>query len=119
MHNPRILWAAAAGAVLVSGAAFAQPAAFRAEATLAAPVSAVTESVVSGVNWRCEGDKCIGVAERHSSLDSPVKECRKVAAAVGQLTAYQTRGRVLSKGSVGACNAVVADKGGAPTAAQK
>jgi hypothetical protein len=119
MQSFRILGAMAAGAVFVSGAAFAQPAAFRAEATLATPVSAVSESVVDGVNWRCEADKCIGTAERRSTLDSPVKECRKVASAVGQLAAYQTRGRVFTKGTLGACNAVVADKGGAPITAQK
>jgi len=39
--------------------------AYHAEATLATPVQSVTEKDVGGVAWRCEGDKCIGKAERY------------------------------------------------------
>jgi hypothetical protein len=119
MQSFRILGALAAGAVFVSGAAFAQPAPFRAEATLATPVGAPTDSVVGGVNWRCEADKCVGTAERYSTLDSPVKECRKVVATIGEVTDYRTRGRVLTKGTLGVCNTAVADKGGVAQTAQK
>ena len=33
---------------------------YLAQATLATPVSAATETEISGVTWRCEGDKCEG-----------------------------------------------------------
>ena len=119
MQNFRML-AIAAAAVFVSGTAFAAPTVFNGQATLATPASAPIDATVSGVAWHCEADKCVGSAERYSSLDNPVKECRKVAAAVGPLTAYTTRGRTLSKGTLAACNAnALANKGGATETAQK
>ena len=119
MQNFRMS-AIAAAAVFVSGAAFASPAAFNGQATLAKAVSAPVDANVSGVAWRCEADKCVGQAQRYSSLDNPVKECRKVAEALGSLTAYTTRGRTLSKGSLTACNAnAVAKASGSAETAQK
>jgi hypothetical protein len=118
MQNFRMS-AIAAAAVFVSGAAFASPSAFSGQATLAKAVSAPVDATVSGVAWHCEGDKCVGSAERYSSLDNPVKECRKVAEAVGPLSAYASRGRELSKGSVEACNANAQAKGGPAETAQK
>jgi len=119
MQNFRMS-AIAAAAVFVSGAAFASPSVFSGQATLAKAVSAPVDATVSGVAWHCEADKCVGSAERYSSLDNPVKECRKVAEAVGPLTAYASRGRTLSKGSLTACNTnAQANKGGASETAQK
>jgi hypothetical protein len=114
-----IMLAIAAAAVFVSGTAFASPAAFRGEATLAKPVSTPVDATVSGVAWHCEADKCAGQAERYSSLDNPVKECRKVAEAVGPLAAYASRGRVMTRGSLAACNAKVQGKTGETETAQK
>lgn len=116
MQSFRMLGAIAAGAVFVSGAAFAQSAAFRGDATLAKPLAAPVETTVNGVAWRCEADKCVGQADRYASLDTPMKECRKVAAAVGPFTAYAARGRVMTKGALGACNAALADKAAVETA---
>ena len=118
MQNFRML-AIAAAAVFASGAAFAASPAFNGEATLATAVTAPVDATVSGVAWRCEADKCVGQADRYSSLDNPVKECRKVAAAVGPLVAYTTRGRTLSKGSLAACNANAVAKAGSAETAQK
>ena len=118
MQNFKLLGAIAAGAVLVAGAACAQPAAFRAEAKLVTPVSAPATTTVAGVNWSCTGDTCLGVAD-HGSLDNPVRECRKAASALGPFSAYTTHGRVLSAGTVKACNTVVAEKAGVSEAAQK
>jgi len=118
MQNFKML-AIAAAAVFVSGTAFASPAAFRGEATLAKPASTPFDATVSGVAWHCEADKCVGQAERYSSLDNPVKECRKVAEAVGQLASYASRGRVMTKGSLSACNANALAKGGTTETAQK
>ena len=66
---------------------------YRAEATLATPVQAATEKDVDGVTWRCEHDKCFGKAEKRASLDSYMKECRKVSAGLGKLTRFYSRGR--------------------------
>src|SRR3712207_2346167 len=103
--------AAAAFALLASAPAFAEPAVsapYRAEATLATPVSAPSETVVAGVTWRCDGDRCAAAAERRTTLDNPVRECRKVAAAVGPLAAYTTRGRELSEINLKVCNVAAA-----------
>ena len=118
MQNFRMT-AIAAAAVFVSGAAFASPSVFSGQATLAKAVSAPVDATVSGVAWHCEADKCVGSAERYSSLDNPVRECRKVAEAVGPLSAYASRGRELSKGSLAACNANAQAKGGPAETAQK
>lgn len=118
MQHFNLMGVIAAGAVLVAGAASAQPAAFRAEAKLVTPVSAPATMTVSGVNWSCTGDTCVGTAD-HASLDNPVKECRKAAAALGSFNAYTTHGRELSAGTVKACNTAVAAKGGAGETAQK
>jgi len=118
MQNFRMV-AIAACAVFASGTAVAAPSVFNGQATLAKAASAPVDATVSGVAWHCEADKCVGTAERYSSLDNPVKECRKVAEAVGPLTAYASRGRALSKGSLAACNANAMARSGATETAQK
>jgi hypothetical protein len=77
---------------------------FRAEATLATAVSSAVDHEIDGVKWRCEGEKCVGTAESRSSLDSLVRECRKVSAVVGQLKSYSSRGRDLAGNAVSPCN---------------
>jgi hypothetical protein len=79
---------------------------YRAEATLATPVQSATEKEVDGVTWRCEGDKCIGKAEKRASLDSYMKECRKVAAGLGKLTRFYSRGREMHGSDLKNCNNV-------------
>jgi hypothetical protein len=78
--------------------------AYQAEASLAQAVQAATDTEVDGVNWRCEGDKCVGKAARRASLDSYMKECRKVAGALGKLTGFTSRGRAMSKRDLDNCN---------------
>jgi hypothetical protein len=105
MQSFRLLSAIAAGAALVSGAAMASPpSAFSGRATLASPATPAKDAVVSGISWRCEGADCTGSAERYSSLDGRMKECKKVAAALGPLAGYTSRGISLSKGDVNICN---------------
>lgn len=84
-------------------AAAADPS-YIAQATLATPVKAATETEISGVTWRCEGDQCEGKGDRRGSLDSYMKECRKVAEALGELSAYTSRGRSMSKRDIQNCN---------------
>ncbi|WP_309089389.1 hypothetical protein [Phenylobacterium sp.] len=101
------LMGAIAAAAFVSGAAYAQtPAAgaFNGQATLAAPAQAPQEATIAGVAWRCEGDQCIGQAASHASVDGLVKECKRVAAVVGPIASYKSRGRELTAGQVRACN---------------
>jgi hypothetical protein len=79
---------------------------YYAEATLATAAASAADKDVDGVQWRCEGDKCVGRAERRSSLDSYMKECRKVAAGLGKLTRFYSRGRAMSQRDLDNCNRV-------------
>jgi hypothetical protein len=85
-----------------AGAAGAGP--YQAEATLATAVQSATDKDVDGVTWHCEADKCVGKAERRNSLDSYMKECRKVAAGLGKLTRFYSRGREMSPRDLENCN---------------
>jgi hypothetical protein len=81
-----------------------------AQATLVTPVSSPSEVDVGGVTWRCEGDQCEGKGERRT-MDSYMKECRKVAEALGELSSYTSRGRTMSDRDIKNCNKL-AGKGG-------
>jgi hypothetical protein len=78
--------------------------AYAAQATLVTPVSTPSETEIAGVKWRCEGDQCEGKGDRRGSLDSYMKECRKVAEALGELSGYSSRGRAMSKRDIENCN---------------
>jgi hypothetical protein len=103
MRKQVIFGALTACALMVSGAASAS-APFAGQATLVNAVAAPAELVVEGVTWRCEGDTCVGRAENRSSLNSFIKDCRKVAEAVGPLTAFVGKGRSATKGEISTCN---------------
>ena len=94
--------AVSALAPAASAASSAGP--YYAEASLATAAAAATDKEVDGVKWTCEGDKCVGKAERRSSLDSYMKECRKVAANLGKLTRFFSRGREMSARDLDNCN---------------
>ncbi len=93
-----------AGAVVPVASAASGPGPYHAEATLATAVQSAGDKAVDGVNWHCEGDKCVGKAERRSSLDSCMKECRKVAAVLGKLTRFYSRGREMDQRDLNTCN---------------
>lgn len=93
-----------ASAIVPAAAAAAAAGPYHAEATLATAVQAATDKDVDGVKWSCEGDKCVGRADRRSSLDSYMKECRKVAANLGKLTRFFSRGREMSARDLDNCN---------------
>ena len=59
---------------------------------------------ISGVEWRCVGVDCVGKGVRRSSVESIMRECRKVAAELGPLAAYQSRGRAMTRGNLEVCN---------------
>jgi hypothetical protein len=77
---------------------------FHGEASLATPLAAAKQLTLEGVTWACDGSKCIGTANTWSTLDSHMKECRKVSSALGPLTSYRSRGRTLSAQQVATCN---------------
>lgn len=111
MQSFRFVGAIAAAAVVsgicASGAAYAQPPGtgeFSGQATLAAPAQAPQSATINGVAWRCEGDQCSGHAARRNGVDGLVKECKRVAAVVGPVASYKSRGRELTAGQVRACN---------------
>ena len=93
-----------ASAMTPGAAAASSAGQYYAEASLATPAPAATDKEVDGVKWTCEGDKCVGRAERRSSLDSYMKECRKVAANLGKLTRFYSRGREMSARDLDNCN---------------
>ena len=93
---------------IVPTASAAAGAPYQAEATLATAVQSAADKDVDGVTWHCEGDKCTGKAERRSSLDSYMKECRKVAAALGKLTRFYSRGREMNRSELENCNRAAA-----------
>jgi len=109
MKKSNVLGAVTMFVLCASGPAVAADS-FSGSATLATPVASATETQVDGVTWRCESDKCEGFAERRASLDSHMKECRKVAQALGELTAYKSRGREMSASSVKSCNRAAVSK---------
>ena len=109
MQSLRLISAIAATAALASGAAMAAPpSSFSGRATLAAPAAPAKEVLVSGVAWKCEGAECTGSAERSSSLDSRMKECKKVAAALGPLAGFTSRGISMGKGDLTICTKAAA-----------
>lgn len=78
---------------------------YRAQAKLLTPVAVPTTTMVSNVEWKCYGDACLGVSKYSPGLDSFMKQCRKVRAALGPLAAYSSRGIAMSDLDVANCNA--------------
>jgi hypothetical protein len=78
---------------------------YRAQARLVTPVAVPTTTLVSNVEWKCDGDACLGVSKYAPGLDSFMKQCRKVRAALGPLAAYSSRGIAMSDLDVANCNA--------------
>lgn len=87
------------------GIAMAADPPVQAEASLVRALPAATNTEIDGVNWLCEREKCVGKAKRPPP-DSNIRACRKVAAALGQLASFSSRGRELSKDDLQSCNRV-------------
>lgn len=107
MQPHAISAAVISAALFVAGPALAEG--FKATAKLATPASTPISTTVEGVDWKCEGDSCVGTADRRSGLDSLIKECRKVSGAIGPLAGYVSRGRELSERNIAACNRLAAE----------
>jgi len=65
---------------------------------------ATTDTEIDGVNWRCTGDKCVGTPVGRKAPGSRMDECRKVAAALGRVASFASRGKELTKRDLDTCN---------------
>lgn len=74
----------------------------RREAQRVEAVAASLETAVDEVSWTCVGDRCVGTGPKR--LDSMMRECRKVSAAVGPLASFERSGRKMSARDVATCN---------------
>lgn len=77
---------------------------YQAEALLERALPASTDTEIDGINWRCTGDKCVGTPVGRKSPGSRMDECRKVAAALGKLASFSSRGKELTKRDLDSCN---------------
>jgi len=98
-----LVGAVAIGTLAMSNLVSAAAPANVAQATLVTPVASPSETEIAGVKGRCEGDQCEGKGQR-LTMDSYMKECRKVAEALGELSSYTSRGSTMSERDVKSCN---------------
>ena len=77
---------------------------YQAEASLERRLPATTDTEIDGVNWRCAGDKCVATPVGRKSPGSGMAECRKMAAALGRVASFSSRGKELNKRDLDACN---------------
>jgi hypothetical protein len=111
MQKFRISGAFFTAALLAAGASWAEaPGQFRGAVKLADPSAAPAEARIVGVDWRCAADGCVGEASRYTTIDSVARECRQVAAVLGSVTAYASRGVRLSRSDLAACNRAAAPR---------
>jgi hypothetical protein len=75
-------------------------------ASLERALPAATDTEIDGVNWRCTGDKCVGTPVGRGASGTRMDECRNLAAALGRLSSFVSRGKELSKRDLDACNRV-------------
>ena len=61
---------------------------YQAAASLERALPAATDTEIDGINWRCTGDKCVGMPVGRRPSGSRMEECRKVAAALGRLSSF-------------------------------
>jgi len=77
---------------------------YQALASLERAVPATTDTEIDGVNWRCTGDKCVATPVGGKSPGSGMPECKKMAAALGRVASFSSRGKELSKRDLDSCN---------------
>ena len=78
---------------------------YQAAASLERALPGATDTEIDGINWHCTGDKCVGtMVGRRSVTGSRIEECRKVAAAIGRLASFSSRGKDLTKRDLDNCN---------------
>jgi hypothetical protein len=69
-----------------------------ADASRAAPA----RTIIDGATWRCEGASCTATGGANQPA---TRACRRVAARLGEVSAFTWKGVALSAEEVAACNA--------------
>lgn len=109
MQRLGFLGAAALAAVIAAPHAAQAGETSRREAQRVEAVAASLETAVGEVAWTCVADRCVGVGPKR--LDSMMRECRKVSAAVGPLASFERSGRKMSARDVSTCNRLAGTAG--------
>ena len=94
----------ASALVSIAGGASAAESSRTAEAVLVAAPSQATEVVVDGRLWRCFGTGCRAQATATPISQSIGRECRRVAAQLGEIAHYRSGKRALSSAEIATCN---------------
>ena len=90
--------------LLSAGAAVAAEKPRSAEAILVAAPERGSETVIDGRLWRCLGTGCRGLVAGPVASQPPGRECRRVAARLGELAHYRTGKRVFTAAELARCN---------------
>jgi hypothetical protein len=77
---------------------------YQAAASLERALPGATDTEIDGINWRCTGATCVGTPVGRRASGSRIDECRKVAAALGRLSSFSSRGKDLTKRDLDNCN---------------
>lgn len=90
-----------ASALLLAAPAFATS--NGSSATLADSASAPAgRTIIDGAAWSCEGATCTATG---GASQPAVRACRRVAARLGQVTAFTWKGQALTTEQISTCNA--------------
>lgn len=100
----------AASLVLAAGSAFAVEAPRTAEAVLVSAPAQASSRVIDGRLWRCFGTGCRAQAASAPVSQSAARECRRVAAQLGELAAYRSGKHAFTPAELASCNAEVAKR---------
>lgn len=78
---------------------------YQAAASLERALPGSTDTEIDGINWHCSGNKCVGKPVGRKAVGgSRMDECRKVAALLGRLSSFASRGKELNKRDLDNCN---------------
>jgi hypothetical protein len=80
-------------------------------AVLATPVSQPSETLIKGVAWRCEANRCTPT-KQVQGVASFIKQCRNVATVVGPLVAFNNGSRNASDSEIATCNKLAQESKG-------
>lgn len=69
-------------------------------AALAAPLLEPRQEIVSGVLWKCQGERCAAASDG----SRPLLVCQRVAKAFGQIARFSTPAGELSSEDISRCN---------------
>jgi hypothetical protein len=97
-------------ALLLTADAARADSARTAEAVLATAATQQTQTVIDGRLWRCFGTGCRAQAASNPTSQPVARECRRVAAKLGELSHYRSGKRTLTTAEIAACNAGIAKR---------